>query len=211
MTSVNPITTLFVDVGGVLLTNGWDREARKLAAETFKLNYSEMDERHHLTFDTYEVGKLSLEEYLKRTVFYQPRAFTIEKFIEFMYSCSKPHQEMIDLIRNLKTQHDLKVAVVSNEGRELTEHRIKTFKLSEFVDFFIVSCFANMRKPDIGIYRLALDVAQVAPKKVAYIEDRPLFVEVANSLGIKGICHRDFENTRETLHKLFGMEKGASA
>jgi putative hydrolase of the HAD superfamily len=190
---------LFLDVGGVLLTNGWDRSMRQRAAETFKLDYDEMDERHHLTFDTYEEGKLSLDEYLNRVVFYKARPFSSEEFKAFMFAQSQPYPQMIELVRELKRSDGLKVAVVSNEGRELTVHRIQKFGLAEFVDFFIVSCFVHFRKPDADIYHLALDVAQVSPERVVYIEDRFMFVEVAKSLGIRGIHHRGYDTTRAAL------------
>ncbi len=196
------VSALFLDVGGVLLTNGWDRSMRKRAAETFKLDYDEMDERHHLTFDTYEEGKLSLDEYLNRVVFYKDRPFSGEEFKSFMLAQSQPYPQMIELVRGLRRSHGLKVAVVSNEGRELTVHRIQKFGLAEFVDFFIASCFVHFRKPDTDIYRLALDVAQVPPEQVVYIEDRFMFVEVAQSLGIRGIHHTDYDLTRAALASL---------
>ncbi len=196
------ISALFLDVGGVLLTNGWDRPMRKRAAETFKLDFDEMDERHHLTFDMYEEGKLSLDEYVYRVVFYKDRPFSGEEFKAFMFNQSQPYPRMIELVRGIKRSHGLKVAVVSNEGRELTVYRIQKFGLAEFVDFFIASCFVHFRKPDADIYRLALDVAQVSPERVVYIEDRFMFVEVAQSLGIRGIHHRDYDTTRAALASL---------
>ena len=198
------ISTLFLDIGGVLLTNGWDRNARRLAAESFALDFEEMNERHHLTFDTYEEGKLSLDGYLERVVFYEPRPFTRNEFQEFMLEQSRPFSEMIDLVCRLKSHHRLKVAVVSNEGRELTEYRIKTFGLGKFIDFFVSSCFVHFRKPDTDIYRIALDIAQVAPAQVLYIEDRSMFVEVASSMGIRGIVHRDHATTQRELAE-FGL------
>jgi len=146
-----PITTLFVDVGGVLLTNGWDRAQRQRAAERFGLDFDEMNERHHLTFDTYEVGKLSLDEYLDRVVFCQARPFSHEDFRTFMFEQSEPYPDMIKLVRDLKARYGLKVAVVSNEGRELTTYRIRRFELGSFVDFFVASCFVHFRKPDADI------------------------------------------------------------
>src|SRR3989339_808201 len=189
------ITTLFTDIGNVLLTNGWDRRMRQAAAEKFGLNYEEINERHHLTFDTYEQGKLSLEEYLKRVVFYEDRPFTPEDFKAHMFAQSQPKPEMIDLIARLKAKYGLKVATVSNEGRELTVHRIKQFNLGAFVDFFISSCFVHIRKPDVDLYRLALDCAQVQPEQAVYIDDRPMFVEVACNLGIRCIHHLSYELT----------------
>jgi putative hydrolase of the HAD superfamily len=193
------VTTLFLDIGNVILTNGWDRHMRTDAAALFNLDHDEMDERHHLTFDTYEEGKLSLDEYLDRVVFYGKRPFTKDDFKDFMFAQSKPFPEMIDLICRLKARYHLKVAVVSNEGRELTEYRIAKFRLADFIDFFIASCFVHYRKPDADIYRIALDIAQVAPDCVAYVEDRDMFVDVAQGLGIRGIVHKTFESTRNEL------------
>ena len=191
--------TLFLDIGGVLLTNGWDRKIRAKAARHFKLDREEMQERHHLTFDTYEEGKLSLNEYLKRVVFYQKRPFTIAQFKKYMFEQSRPYPEMINLIRTLKNQYNLKVAVVSNEGLELNEHRIRKYKLGEIIDFFISSCYVHFRKPDPDIYKIALNIAQVSPEQVIYIEDRPLFIQVAKELDIDGILHSDHESTEEVL------------
>ncbi len=190
---------LFLDIGGVLLTNGWDRKSRDLAAQQFGIDREEMQERHHLTFDTYEVGKITLEEYLNRVIFHEKRAFSRDQFLEFMYAQSSPYPEMIDLVRRVKEFNCLKIAVVSNEGRELTEHRIRTFGLDSFVDFFISSCFVHFRKPDPDIYRIALDIAQVPAGRVIYIEDRLMFAQIAQDMGIRAIVHRDWRSTGAEL------------
>jgi putative hydrolase of the HAD superfamily len=202
MTLPSNITTLFLDIGGVLLTNGWDRNIRIRAAEKFGLDQDEMNERHHLTFDTYEEGKLSLDEYLHRVVFYQDRSFSPEEFKAFMYAQSQPFPEMISLMQALKSQYGLQVAAVSNEGRELSVYRVQQFKLGTFIDFFVSSCFVHYRKPDADIYRIALDIAQVSPEQVIYIDDRPMFVEVAQSLGIKGVIHKGVQTTCKALEDL---------
>jgi putative hydrolase of the HAD superfamily len=202
MTQPSALTTLFLDIGGVLLTNGWDHTIRTRAAEKFGLDYDEMNERHHLTFDTYEEGKLSLDEYLNRVVFYEERPFAREEFKAFMYAQSQPFPEMIKLMGGLKSQHGLQVAAVSNEGRELTVYRVGQFKLGTFIDFFVSSCFVHYRKPDADIFRIALDISQVTPEQVVYIDDRPMFVEIARELGIRGIIHKDYETTRKTLEAL---------
>jgi putative hydrolase of the HAD superfamily len=208
MASSTSVTTLFLDIGGVLLTNGWDRNARKLAADTFGLDDDEMDERHHLTFDTYEEGKLSLDEYLSRVVFHQERPFTPEEFRAFMFAQSRPYTEMIDLLCELRARYNLKLAAVSNEGRELTVYRIREFRLGTFIDFFVSSCFVHYRKPDADIYRIALDIAQVPPDEVVYVEDRAMFVEVAQGLGIRSIHHTGYQSTREAL-RLIGLSDSA--
>lgn len=196
------ITALFLDVGGVMLTNGWDEEARRRAVERFSLNGSEVNQRHHLTFDTYEEGKLSLDDYLERVVFFEPRRFTKDEFKAFMFAQSQPYPSMIDLMRALRERFKLKLVVVSNEGRELNEYRIHEFKLNEFIDVFVSSCFVHYRKPDPEIFRLALDISQVQPAQVAYIEDRAMFVEVARGLGLAGIHHVGIDSTRAALARL---------
>jgi HAD superfamily hydrolase (TIGR01509 family) len=199
------ITCVFVDIGGVLLTNGWDHHARKRAAKNFNLEWFEMEDRHQLNFATYEEGKLTLEEYLGRVVFHEKRPFTRTKFRQFMFAQSKPYPEMIDLVAQLKVRHGLRIAVVSNEARELNAYRIRKFKLDRFVDSFISSCFVHVRKPDADIFRLALDIAQAPAAQVAYIENTPMFIQVAEGLGIRSILHTDYRSTRAKL-AAFGLE-----
>jgi putative hydrolase of the HAD superfamily len=205
MGKVAPIAALFIDIGGVLLTDGWDHQSRALAATVFNLDLAEINERHKLTVETYEMGKLSLEEYLSLVVFYREQVFSRTEFQKFMFEQSKPHPQMIELIRKLKAQYGLKIAVVSNEGRELNSYRIRKFKLDELVDFFISSCFIHLRKPDNDIYRMALDIAQVPAEQVVYIDDQPMFVQVAEAEGIHGIHHTDCTSTRKQLSRL-GLE-----
>jgi putative hydrolase of the HAD superfamily len=202
MTVHHPITTLFLDIGGVLLTNGWDRKARMQAAERFQIDFMELDERHHLTFDTYEEGKLTLEEYLERVVFFTRRPFSKKDFRAFMFSRSQPYDEAIDFIRVVKAHNHLKTVAVSNEGCELTRYRIQQFKLDEVIDAFVSSCFVHYRKPDKDIYHIALNISQSKPEQVAYIDDRRLFVEVAKGLGIHGITYTSLQDTREALENL---------
>jgi putative hydrolase of the HAD superfamily len=198
------ITCVFLDIGGVLLTNGWDHHARKRAATNFKLELAEMEDRHHLTFDTYEEGKLTLKEYLGRVVFYEKRPFTRAQFRHFMFAQSKPYPQMIELVRKLKAKYGLRIVVVSNEARELNSHRIRKFKLDGFVDSFISSCFVHLRKPDADIFRLALDVAQTPAREVVYLENTPMFVRIAAGLGIRSILHTDYRSTCAKLAS-FGL------
>jgi putative hydrolase of the HAD superfamily len=196
------ITTLFLDIGGVLLTNGWDHEARKQAADRFRLESAEVEERHHLTYDTYEEGKLSLDEYLQRVIFCQERSFSADEFKSFMLSRSQPYPAMLNLVQSIKAEHRIKTIAVSNEGREINDFRIRTFRLDQYIDTFVSSCFVHYRKPDLDIYRIALDISQTTPEQVAYIDDRPLFVEVASRLGIHAILHNDVPTTRLKLAEL---------
>lgn len=195
MQKTTPITCLFLDIGGVLLTNGWDHHARRRAATNFKLDFAEMDNRHHLNFATYEEGKVTLEEYLSRTVFYEDRSFTRDQFWEFMCAQSHSYPEMIELIAQLKSRYGLRIAVVSNEARELNAYRIRQFKLAALVDCFISSSFVHLRKPDVDIFRYARDITQTTPEQIVYIENTPMFVQIAEGLGIRSILHTDFKST----------------
>jgi putative hydrolase of the HAD superfamily len=172
------ITCVLLDIGGVLLTNGWDHRARRRAATHFKMAWAEMEDWHHLTFETYEEGKLTLEEYCGRVVFYQKRPFTRVQFRRFMFAQSKPDAAMIELVRRLKAKYGLKIAVVSNEARELNSHRIRKFRLYEFVDLFISACFVHVRKPDADIFRLAstpVNQTKTAKTSANHVGSVPVF------------------------------------
>jgi len=195
MKTAAPITALFLDIGGVLLTNGWDHLARKRAARHFKLEWAEMEERHRLIFDTHEEGKLTFEEYLRRVVFYQKRPFTRAQFRRFVFEQSKPYPEMIGLFTRLKVRYGLKITVVSNESREINAYRIRKFKLDRLADSFVSSCFVHLRKPDADIFRLALDISPTLPRQVVYVENTPMFVQVAEGMGIPSILHTDYKST----------------
>jgi putative hydrolase of the HAD superfamily len=196
------ITALLLDIGGVLLTNGWDHLARRRAAANFKLESAEMENRHSLVFETYEEGKLTFEEYLTRVVFYQKRPFTRAQFRSFMFAQSKPYPEMIDLVAQLKRRHGLKIAVVSNEARELNAHRIRKFRLDKIVDAFVSSCFVHIRKPDPEMFHLAMDIAQAPAQHAVYIDNTPMFVQIAEGLGIRSILHTDYKSTCLALASL---------
>ena len=199
MKSAIPFTTLFLDIGDVLLTDGWDHQARKRAATNFKLAFAETEERHHMTFETFEDGKLTMEEYLGLVVFYQKRSFTRTQFQRFMFAQSKACPRMIELFAQLKIRHGLKIIALSNEARELNAYRIRTFKLNKLMDAFVSSCFVQIRKPDAAIFRLALDIAQVPAREIVYIDNTAMFTQIAEGMGIQSILHTDYESTRAKL------------
>ncbi len=198
------ITTLFLDIGGVLLSNGWDHTARGKAITYFNLNNEETEERHHLTFDSYEEGKMTLHEYLKHIVFYKTRQFSEDDFSAFMLKQSYAYPDTIDFFRKIKQLYSLKVIAVNNEGKELNEYRIKEYKLNTLFDAFISSAFVHLRKPDADIFRMAIDISQTPLENSIYIDDRLLFVEVAQSLGMPGIQHLELDITKSQLEK-FGL------
>ncbi len=190
---------LFTDLGGVLLTNGWDHNSRDKAAVQFDLDVAELHRRHEAVFPNYEQGFNTLREYLEFAVFHKPRPFTESQFIEFMKEQSKPYPEMIDLVKSIKAQNGLKVVAVSNEGRELAQYRMDTFDLGSFIDVFIVSAFVGRRKPYEDIYRLALEVAMASKDQVVYIDDRQMLAQGAQVFGLDSIWHRDIESTKVEL------------
>ena len=201
---MNTITCLFLDIGGVLLSDGWGHEFRQQAAEKFHLDYAEMNQRHKLLFVVFEEGRITLDEYLEKVIFYQKRDFTFNQFKDFMFSLTIADINMIELIKNLKAAYQLKIVVVSNEARELNEYRIDKFQLNSFVDFFVSSCYVHIRKPDAAIFRLALDGAQVPPGEIVYIDDVAMFTDVAKDMGITSIHHRDYLSTTKAL-AAFGL------
>lgn len=196
------IKTLFCDIGGVLLTNGWDRHTRAQAAEQFGFDIIEFDGRHQLCFYLYEIGKISLKEYLEKTLFYQKRNFSMEKFIDFMHAQSMPYDDMISFVKELKQKYNLQVVLLSNEGRELSDYRLKKFALQDFTDIFIVSSYVFLRKPDADIFRMALDLVQKSPENIIYIDDRQMFIDIANKMGIHGIRHVDLKTTKNAIQNL---------
>lgn len=198
------IKAILVDIGGVLLTKGWGRDSRKLAAEQFGLDYEDMRERHELVFHLYEEGRLTLHEYLKRIVFYTRRSFSYQQFTEFIFQQSQPLTDMLEFIRQLKRRYNLKIVALSNEGREITEHRIRVFDLSSLIDFFVCSCFVGTLKPDPAIFNFAMDQVQLDREHVVYIDDTHLHVEVAREFDIPSIHHTDLDSTRAELAK-FGL------
>jgi len=188
---------LFLDIGGVLLTNGWGHASREKAAIEFGFDFSEMEDLHNFIFNVYEIGRITLDEYLDIVVFNRPRVFTREDFKAFMFSKSLELPDMLQwLIEFKKKNQHIKIVSINNEGRELNEYRVKKFQLHKCFDAFISSCEVGMRKPDPGIFRLAMGVVQATPAECIYFDDRVYLVDAAKRLGIRGYQHQDFESTK---------------
>lgn len=194
---MDKVSTLFLDIGGVLLTNGWGREQRQNAIEKFGLDKDEISDRHELAWAVYESGKMTLDEYLDMAIYYEKRDFSREEFIRFMMEQSVALDGAIEYFKGLKREHGFKVVAFSNEARELNEYRIETYGLDELFDFYISSCYVGMRKPDPAMYKLALDMTQVKKEQVIYIDDRLPYIEVARKLGIQSLHYKGIDNARE--------------
>jgi putative hydrolase of the HAD superfamily len=197
-----PISAIFWDVGGVLLTNAWDRTQRERTLEQFKLDEAEFDDRHEMVISSLERGKISLDEYLERTVFYRSRPFTREAFKDYLFSLSQPHADSLALTRELAKSGKYLMATINNESRDLNLYRIQTFGLREIFTLFVSSCFVGLRKPEEGIYRLALEVTQKPPEECCFIDDRTLNLECAGKLGMHTVEMENAAQLRQELRKL---------
>jgi len=197
---VAEIRALFWDVGGVLLTNAWDHDERDHAVEHFHLDKAEFETHHKELVPLFEEGRLSLDEYLDHAVFYQPRDFKPEDFKRLMFSLSQPKPAALEIARSLSGKYQM--STINNESRELNLHRIQTFRLDDCFDVFVSSCFVGIRKPEEGIYRLALDLTQQAPERCCFIDDRPVNIEAATKVGMQTVLMRDPAQLRRDLQAL---------
>ncbi len=196
------VKILFFDIGGVLLTNGWGHESRKEAAEKFGLDYAEVNALHTFIFNVYEIGSVTLDEYLDTVIFNHPRDFAREDIKEFIYNQSKELPGTLKWLKEWKKDCGFKIISINNEGKELNDYRVKKFKLHDCFDAFISSCEVKLRKPDPGIFYLAMGVAAVQPNECVYFDDRIMFVNAAKKIGIRSYQHTDFEATKNILEQL---------
>jgi putative hydrolase of the HAD superfamily len=196
------ITVLFWDVGGVLLSNAWDHEQRRRTLKEFNLDEVEFESRHEMLVSSFERGKITLQNYLERTVFYRPRPFTAEAFTQHMFSLSTPIPETLQLGKELSRSGKYQMSTINNESKELDLYRIQTFSLREIFSLFVSSCFVGLRKPEEGIYRLALEITQRPPEECCFIDDRALNLNGAAKLGMHVIQMKDAEQLRRELQTL---------
>jgi putative hydrolase of the HAD superfamily len=193
---------LFSDIGGVLGTNGWGSGARAKVVSHFDLDAEEIEQRHNLMFDSYERGFLSLEEYLRAVFFNKPRDFALEDLRELIFQGSVAWKENIELFHRVKIANGIKLALISNEGQGITEHRVNKFGLRELADFIVVSHYVHMRKPDAQIWQLALNLAQAQVDEAIYVDDREVFVKVAADLGFTAFQHVSVDETKQRFEEL---------
>jgi len=198
--------TLFFDLGGVLLTNGWDTGARKRAAETFGFEFAEFQTRHEMLKTAFETGRLSLDHYVNKAVFYRPRSFTAHEFKTFMFAQSHLLGDTLDFVRALASTGKYRLYTLNNESRELHEHRVRTFGLDQIFRGFLASCYLGQVKPDEDIYLNALGIAATNRNQAVFIDDRALNVEPATALGLNAYHFQGVDGLREFL-----KERGVTA
>ena len=204
---MSAIHAIFWDVGGVLLTNAWDRSERAATLEHFRLDEEEFHSRHEMVVSSFERGKISLDEYLDRTVFYRNRPFTRDAFRDYMFSLSQPMPEVLAFARALAGSGRYFMGTINNESRELNLHRIENFGLREIFRLFVSSCFVGLRKPESGIYHLAIEITQRNPAECCFIDDRALNLECAAKLGMRTIQMQTLDQLRNELGSL-GVKAG---
>ena len=198
---MSKITALFWDIGGVILTNGWDRHSRRNAAEKFHLDWEEFQDRHDFSFPGFDSGYMTLNEYLDRTLFYRPRPFSREEFVEFMYAQSKEYTEVRAVLDQVAKSGKFLITSINNEPLELNQYRIEKFDLKRNFTAFFSSCYVRARKPEETIFRMALEVTQQIPGQCIFIDDRPLNLESPRRLGMNVIQHQNAEQLRAELQK----------
>ena len=195
------INTLFWDIGGVILTNGWDRGSRKEAATAFHLDWEEFQDRHDLSFPAFDSGQISLNEYLDRTLFYRQRSFTREEFTAFIFAQSKEYPDIRAILDKVASSGKYFVGAINNEPLELNQYRIEAFDLRRNFQVFFSSCYVRSRKPEEAIFRVALEVTQRPPERCLFIDDRPLNLESPRRLGMHTIHHQNANQLRSELGK----------
>jgi putative hydrolase of the HAD superfamily len=202
---VAKITTLFWDIGGVILTNGWDRGSRLEAVATFKFDYEEFQERHDLSFPAFDSGQITLNEYLDRTLFYRARSFSREEFTAFMFAQSKEYPDTRAVLSEAARTGKYFIGSINNEPLELNQYRIEAFHLRREFAVFFSSCYVRSRKPEETIFRIALEVTQRPPEQCVFIDDRPINLESPRRLGMGVIHHQNAQQLRSELRNL-GVE-----
>jgi putative hydrolase of the HAD superfamily len=194
------IAALFWDVGGVLLTNGWDRRARESMARQFKLDWEDFEDRHELVVGRFETGRLSLDRYLERTIFCRPRDFGKDDFKACMFAQSKPVEGSLEIVARLARSGRYLLGTLNNESREINLYRIEHFGLRQYFSVFMSSCFLGVKKPEDEIFRLALDLSQHTPEECLFIDDRELNLECAARLGLQTVHFRNAAQLDRDLH-----------
>jgi putative hydrolase of the HAD superfamily len=199
---LSDIRALFWDIGGVLLSNAWDHTERAEALEHFHIDPTEFQSRHELLVSSFERGKITLDEYLDRTIFFRDRAFSRDTFRDYMFSLSQPFPNVLQFARSLADSHKFFMGTINNESRELNCYRMDQFELRKIFRVFFSSCFVGLRKPEAGIYQLALETTQIPADQCCFIDDRPLNLEYAAKIGMHAIQMRGLDDLQKELGDL---------
>jgi putative hydrolase of the HAD superfamily len=193
------VTHVFFDIGGVLGTNGWDREQRAAAVRHFDLDAADLEDRHVESIAILEQGRMTLDEYLRCAVFYRPRPFTAEEFKAYMLAQSTPFPESIDVVRGLVGTGRYRLMTINNESAELNQYRVEQFGLRDLFIAFFSSCWVGILKPAQRIYQVALAMSQADPAQSVFIDDRERNLEPARNFGMQTVRFTDAATLRQDL------------
>ena len=199
---MSTITTIFFDIGGVLLTDGWGHDSRRAAADHFGLDWEEFRDRHEKVAHAIETNRMTLDQYLNRAVFYRPRSFTREEFRGFIFAQSQPKPESIEIAKQLAASKTFFMATINNEILELNSYRLEKFGLHAIFPVFFSSCFLGLRKPDEAIYRAVLQITQRNAGECIFIDDREVNLECPREMGFNTILFQGADQLRSQLHEL---------
>jgi putative hydrolase of the HAD superfamily len=200
---MSPFDVILFDVGGVLLTNGWDHRERAVVAKQFSLDLTEFETRHAAHYDAWERDSVNVNAYLDTTVFYEPRSFSKEAFFDAICAQSVEIPDgALGVLHEVATTCNCIVGALNNEARETNDYRFEKFGLRDLFDVALSSCYLGLRKPETAIYKRALDIVGRPAERVLFIDDRAENVAGATGVGMKGIV---FKGAGELRSELVGL------
>jgi len=203
---VTTIQHVFFDIGGVLGSNGWDREQRSRAVEKFQLDPDDFQCRHEEVVGEWEEGRITLDEYLDIAIFHTRRSFSRREFVDFMLAQSIPNEPVVGIARHLTGESRFTLMTLNNESDELNRHRIEKFGIGEIFEAFLSSCWLGVRKPTHRFYQRALAIAQADPAKSLFIDDRTQNIAPARALGMSAILFESAEQLRPELERVLHLD-----
>lgn len=198
-----PFDVILFDVGGVLLTNGWDHRERAAVAEQFHLDLAALEAHHAAPNDAWERDAISADDYMNAAVFYEPRSFSRQNFLDAVCAQSLLLPDgALGILKVVVASHRFRVGALNNEARETNEYRFDRFGLRAYFEFAFSSCYLGLRKPAPPIYRRAIDILGIAPDRILFIDDRAENAAGAASVGMKTVIFTGADALRRDLQSL---------
>jgi putative hydrolase of the HAD superfamily len=195
-----PFDAILFDVGGVLLTNGWDHRERAAVAGQFGLDLAAFEARHAEANDQWERDAIAVDAYLDATVFYEPRSFSREDFFAAICAQSKPIENGgLGVLQELAASGKYLMGVLNNEARATNDYRFERYGIRDQIDVALSSCYLGLRKPEPAIYRRALDILGGPAQRIVFIDDRAENVAGAAAAGMTAIRFDGADNLRNAL------------
>jgi HAD superfamily hydrolase (TIGR01509 family) len=190
------IRTLFWDIGGVVLTNGWDIDQRTKVLSRLGVDLEAYEEVHERANYYWERGLITAKEFFAQTVLNPNPKLDLTFDIVWKQVCAQSkvlHPECLDILAELKRQGRYRLATLNNESRELNGHRLDAFKLRSLFDYFICSGYVHEMKPLPGVYRSAIDISGFEARTALFIDDKEENCESAKVLGMQTIWFKNPE------------------